>query len=194
VRAELPNIQLPQRRYHTTNDPVMTTELLDYFFNQRTQGFQYLSEREKALLHSIYSLPEYKAVLPPVFVDTDLQSSLRQHQRYVIKCPGTFGADVDGKTTRYDLKLVEFSEYGFLAHSKVPLPTKVWGEVTIQLGNEERSTVRAMAVRGKTDGMHGFYGFRLAETDVSWRKFIGALKSGTTHDDLDHASVFLADE
>jgi len=49
-------------------------------------------------------------------------------------------------------------------------------------------------VRGKTDGMHGFYGFRLAETDVSWRKFIGALKSGTTHDDLDHASVFLADE
>jgi GNAT superfamily N-acetyltransferase len=194
MRLKLPNIQVPNRRYFTTNDPVMTPELLDYFFNQRTHGFQHLSEREKALLHSIYSLPEYKAVLPPVFVDTDLQSSLRQHQRYVIKCPGTFSATVDGKTTRYDLKLVEFSEYGFLAHSKVPLPTKVWGEVMIQLGNEERSIVRAMAVRGKTDGMHGFYGFRLAETDVSWRKFIGALKSGTTHDDLDHASVFLADE
>ena len=101
---------------------------------------------------------------------------------------------VEGRTTGYDLKLIEFSEYGFLAHSKVPLPTQVWGEVIIQLGNEERSIVRAVAVRGRTDGVHGFYGFRLAETDLSWRKFIGALKSGTTHDDLDNASVFLADE
>ena len=194
LRLKLPNIQVPNRRYFTTNDPVMTPELLDYFFNLRTHGFAHLNEREKALLHSIYSLPEYKALLPPVFVDTDLQSSLRQHQRYVIKCPGSFGVTVEGRTTGYDLKLIEFSEYGFLAHSKVPLPTQVWGEVIIQLGNEERSIVRAVAVRGRTDGVHGFYGFRLAETDLSWRKFIGALKSGTTHDDLDNASVFLADE
>ncbi len=64
VRTELPNIQLPQRRYHTTNDPVMTTELLDYFFNQRTQVFEHLSNREKMLLHAIYDLPEHQKMLP----------------------------------------------------------------------------------------------------------------------------------
>jgi predicted alpha/beta-fold hydrolase len=38
-RRRLPNIQLPQRRFYTTNDPVLTPELLDYFFNVRTNVF-----------------------------------------------------------------------------------------------------------------------------------------------------------
>jgi hypothetical protein len=37
--ASLPNIQLPNRRFFTTNDPVMTPELINYFFNQRTTVF-----------------------------------------------------------------------------------------------------------------------------------------------------------
>jgi len=33
TEIRLPNIQLPARRFYTTNDPVLTPELLDYFFN-----------------------------------------------------------------------------------------------------------------------------------------------------------------
>ena len=193
TKLKMPNIVLPNRRYFTTNDPVMTTELLDYFFNQRTNVFRILSTREKMLLHSIYNLPEHQKMLPAIDHAPEGGKHLRQHQRYSLKCPGNFLVDVEGKTEVATLRVVELSNFGFLAHSKVAIPTKQWGDATIQLGNNEQSTVRAMAVRGKDNGGNIFYGFTLAEPDLAWRKFVGALTSGVTHEDLDHATRFLKD-
>lgn len=48
-------------------------------------------------------------------------------------------------------------------------------------------------VRGKHKGPFGFYGFKLVEPDLPWRKLVGVLKSGMTHEDLDNASRFLPD-
>ena len=36
VETKLSNIQFPNRPFYTTNDPVLTPELLDYFFNEKT--------------------------------------------------------------------------------------------------------------------------------------------------------------
>ncbi|MEO8857149.1 MAG: hypothetical protein ABI343_09165 [Burkholderiaceae bacterium] len=193
TRLKLPNIVLPNRRYYTTNDPVMTTELLDYFFNQRTQVFQGLGTRERMLLHSIYNLPEHQKMLPPLEDAPTDGKHLRQHQRYSLKCPGNFVILIDGKKEVCGLRVVELSNFGFLAHSKMQIPTKQWGDATIQLGNNEQSTVRAMAIRGKDNGGNMFYGFTLAEPDRAWRKFVGALTSGVTHEDLDNATRFLVD-
>lgn len=191
VRTRLRNIVMPRRRYFTTNDPVMTPDLLDYFFNQRTRTFQNLSEREKGLLHFIYNLPEYKQVLPTDFSESNFPSRQRKHQRYSLKCPGSFSVISPEKIDVYALRVVEFSDDGFLAHSKVPLPINVWGEARIQLGREEKSIIKAMAIRGNHKGAHWFYGFKLAEADLPWRKLVGVLESGTTHEDLDNASRFL---
>jgi len=193
TKLKMPNILLPNRRYFTTNDPVMTTELLDYFFNQRTEVFKTLSMREKLLLHSIYNLPEHQKMLPSIDHMPKARTDLRQHQRYSLKCPGTFLTYVDGKAAVARLRVVELSNFGFLAHSKIAIPTKQWGDATIQLGSSEQSTVRAMAVRGKNNGDNIFYGFTLAEPDKAWRKFVGALTSGVTHEDLDNATRFLPD-
>lgn len=193
LRTRLPNIRMPSRRYFTTNDPVITPDLLDYFFNICTPTFQNLGEREKGLLHSIYNLPEYKQVLPAVSSESSFQPPQRKHQRYSIKCPGSFSVTGPEKTDVYALQVVELSDDGFLAHSKVPLPANVWGEAAILLGNEEKSVTRAMVVRGKHRGRHGFYGFKLVEPDLPWRKLVGVLKSGMTHEDLNNASRFLPD-
>ena len=193
LRTRLRNIVMPGRRYFTTNDPVMTADLLDYFFNRCTQTFLNLNEREKGLLHSIYNLPEYKQVLPTVFSESNFRVRQRMHQRYSLKCPGTFSVLSSENTDVYALRVVELSDDGFLAHSKAPLPASVWGEASIRLGSEERSRVQAMVIRGKHNGSYGFYGFKLAEPDLPWRKLVGVLKSGTTHEDLDNASRFLQD-
>ncbi|MBC7704343.1 MAG: hypothetical protein H7274_10440 [Rhodoferax sp.] len=193
TKLKMPNIVLPNRRYFTTNDPVMTTELLDYFFNQGTNVFRILSTREKMLLHSIYNLPEHQKMLPAINHVPEDGRHLRQHQRYSLKCPGNFLVQMDGKAELASLRVVELSNFGFLAHSKVAIPTKQWGDATIQLGNNEQSTVRAMAVRGKDNGGNIFYGFTLAEPDRAWRKFVSALTSGVTHEDLDNATRFLPD-
>lgn len=193
MRTKLRNIVMPSRRYFTTNDPVMTADLLDHFFNLRTQTFHQLSERERGLLHSIYNLPGYKRVLPVVFSESSFRNRQRKHQRYSLKCPGSFCAIGTENSPVQSLRVVELSDDGFLAHSKDPLPTGVWGEVNIHLGSEERSVMKAMVMRGKHNGNSGFYGFKLAEPDLPWRKLVGALKAGTTHDDLDNATQFLLD-
>ena len=197
VRLKMPNIQLPNRRYFTTNDPVMTTDLLDHFFNKRTQVFQNLGMREKIMLQSIYNLPEHQRMLPSIESDDATEAEgksgklLRQHQRYSLKCPGNFKLEVEGKTETTTLRVIELSNFGFLAHAKGRIPTKLWGKATIQLGNNEQSTVQAMAVRGKDNGENIFYGFMLADPDKAWRKFVNALTVGVTHEDLEHATRFL---
>jgi len=200
VKVKLPNIVLPGRRYFTTNDPVMTTDLLDHFFNQRTQVFEALGMRERLMLHSIYNLPEHQRMLPSIEEADDGARKksdgkhLRQHQRYSLMCPGNFMlTSPEGKTKVTSLRVVELSNFGFLAHAKDEIPTRMWGKATIHLGTSEESTVRAMAVRGKLKDGKGFYGFTLAEPDTAWRKFVGALTAGVTHEDLDNATRFMAD-
>jgi len=193
LRTELSNIVMPGRRYFTTNDPVMTPDLLDYFFNQKTQTFQNMDDRERGLMHSIYDLPEYQHVLPTVFSDSDFQRRHRSHERYSLKCPGSFSIAMPEKMDTHPIQVVEFSDDGFLANSKTSLPMNVWGEASIRLGSEEKSTVKATVVRGKFKGSYGFYGFRIVEPDLPWRKLVSVLKAGTTHEDLNDASRFLAD-
>lgn len=193
VHTRLPNIVMPSRRYFTTNDPVMTPDLLDYFFNQRTQTFQQLSERRKGLLHPIYNLPEYQPILPTYCSESNPEAPQRMHQRYSFKCPGRFTVISLGKTDVYSLQVVELSEGGFLAHAKEALPMNVWGEARIRLGHKERSITKAMVIHDKNKDSHGSYGFKLAEPDLPWRKLVGALQSGTTYEDLDNATQFLQD-
>lgn len=43
---KLPNIEFPHRRFYTTNDPVLTPDLIDYFLNVRRDTFRNLSARK----------------------------------------------------------------------------------------------------------------------------------------------------
>lgn len=188
IQSKLPNIKLPLRRFYTTNDPVLTPELIDYFFNQRTQVFENLSERKKALLHSIYDLPEYQRVLPPV-ADNNPDVLVRRHQRFSVKCPARLSIITpEGKENKVALEVIQVSRYGFQARSREPVPLDVWGEATIQLGRSEVSRIKASASR---DTGNGFYGFRLGEPDLIWRKFVTALYHGSTHGDLQQATRFM---
>lgn len=192
IDVKLPNIKLPERRYYTTNDPVLTPELLDHFFNRRTEVFAELDDHKKALLHSIYDLAEYRRVLPPVPQSDDGTQRTRQHKRFYIKAPARLTVEVSvGQRQRYPLEVIEISKYGFQAHSKEAIPLNVWSEATVYLGRTDISTVKALALREKANGFNGFYGFRLGEPDIVWSKCVSALQQGQTQDDLEHATLFL---
>jgi len=193
MRSRLKNIVMPSRRYFTTNDPVMTPELLDYFFNRCTNAFDKLGQHQRRLLHAIYNNEDYAKVLPPLEEAQDSQIGQRKHLRYSLICPAEFLYPDHGKTATSRLRVVELSETGFFAYTKQELPERVWGEAIVQLGTNEKSAVRAMVTRSKHNGEGGMYGFKLDEPDLAWRKFVGALQSGTTHDDLAHATQFLGD-
>lgn len=189
--TKLPNIRMPLRRFYTTNDPVLTPELLDHFFNVRTKGFASLSDRKKAILHSIYDLPEYKRVLPEVPAPKD-DPNVRRHKRFSVKCPASLSIlGADGHNEEIQIEVVEVSRYGFQAHSHKPLPMEVWSDATIQLGRAETSRIKVQAIHEYEPGDNALYGFRLGEPDLIWRKFVTALYHGATHGDLDNATRFL---
>jgi hypothetical protein len=191
MRLRLKNIIMPSRRYYTTNDPVMTPALLDYFFNRCTSTLEKLNCRDRARLRSIYDTPRYANVLPTVFEDSVPDARQRKHQRYSLKCPGNLTYAGSNTNESIELRVVEVSETGFLAYSKVPVHLDTWGSVEVQLGVNEKSKVNAKATRGKHHDSYGFYGFQLGEPDLAWKKFVGVLKSGITHDDMDNATRFL---
>ena len=198
TQVKLPNIKLPQRRFYTTNDPVLTPELLDHFFNVRTSVFARLSDRKKSLMHTIYDLPAYQAVLPscPAVLPEipegkQDEAHRRRHRRFSVRCPAKFlTVAADGTESCISLELVQLSRYGFQAHTLALVPINVWGEMTIQLGPAEVSRIQVSASR-ESEG--GIYGFRLGEPDLIWRKFVNALYSGSTHADLEDATRFMTD-
>ncbi|WP_325394888.1 GNAT family N-acetyltransferase [Undibacterium sp.] len=182
---KMPNIKLPLRRYYTTNDPVLTPELLDHFFNQRTEVFANLSERQKLLLHSIYDIPEYLPVLPTLSSSRP-HAPIRRHERFSMRCPGqlTIKAD-DGAVRKVDIDVVQVSTSGFLASIRAPIPLQTWGNVMVKLGKADVSYLQVEAVRSMGKD---FYGFTFDNPDTNWKTFVSALYQGSTHKDLQNAS------
>ena len=181
----LPNIKLPQRRYFTTNDPVMTPELLDHFFNVRSQVFEGLDDRRKSLLWSIYNAVEYRSVLPMMNSAAPVANHpLRQHQRYSIRCPGEVVIEMSDGQRSFLLNVIELSFSGFQAECKLDLPTGSSGVANIELGKGEESHVTIRVMRRKDTEFGSFYGFKLEEPDGVWRRCVAALESGQTSGDL----------
>jgi len=190
VQTALPNIALPARPYHVTNDPVMTPALLDHFFNHRTQVFGALSLRQRVLLHAIYDLAEYREVLP-LLPSGRLppQAAPRRHQRYTLKCPARLRLDsATDDDAPLEIEVVEVSLDGFRALVPRPLPLDTWGLATVELGLGVRSMLRVSAVRGVRPGAAGVYGFCIESPDPAWRLCVAALEGGRTHRDLQPAT------
>lgn len=181
---DLPNIKWPVRRYHTTNDPVMTPALLDHFFNKKVPLLSSLDDRKKSLLWSIYSMAEYRAVLPMLQGLVLESHPLRQHQRYSIRCPAVVTIASSEGSRNYVLQVIEVSLSGFQAECRIDVPLDVDGLATVDLGRLERSNVTVRIIRRKEIDGTMFYGFKLLESDACWRDCVAALEVGLTSRDL----------
>jgi hypothetical protein len=191
TEVRLPNIVAPHKRFFTTTDPVMTPALIDHFFNQRTQTFSHLRLRELMLLHSIYDLPEYKGVLPPVPADAPRSEMRRRtHRRFSVICPGEFSTRLFGLRRSFEFTVFECSASGFRARSSTSLPEGKSGTVTIELGASDTSTMAVTVLRLGSHDRHIAL-VRIDKPDLAWRKFVGALGKARTHGELEEATRFL---
>jgi len=184
IETRLDNIRLPVRRFFTTNDPVLTPAMMDHFFNRRTRVFESLSDRQRLLLRSIYDRPEYRAVLPAPSEGAQELLTLRQHQRFSIRCPARLAVRSYGAVLLYPLQVIELSLQGFQAECTLPLPEGTCGWVEIDLGHNEQARARATAVRRHEVAGQVFYGFSVPLPDAAWQHCVVALQTGSTHSDL----------
>jgi hypothetical protein len=192
VDLKMPNIAFPDKRFFTTNDPVMTPELLDYFFNQRTQVFARLDDDEKRLLHSIYDLPAYKAVLPELPPDKDAGPTRmrRRHRRFSVICPATLQLGTGVQAQSYQLEVVECWMAGFRARAQTALPIDVPCTAQIELGHADHSQLAVRVLR-KAHANSNTFVLQVDEPDLAWRKFVHALRKAATYGDLDNATRYL---
>lgn len=175
TKVRLPNIAFPDRRYYTTNDPVMTPEMLDYFFNQATDGFSQLDDRQRRLLHEIYHEDDYRAVLPAL-PQRPQGAVLRRQHRYSLRCPAHLRL-VRPTGPSLDLDVVDISMNGFLAQAPQPLPEHGLGEVSVQLGAGIVARNEAEIVRRVPSGETLLYGFKLEQPCPEWRRCVSDLEA-----------------
>lgn len=172
TKVTLPNIKFPERTYFTTNDPVMSPALLDHFFNKRTQVFDQLDERRRRLLKAIYHEDIYRDVLPVVADGPVVLEPLRRHRRYSLKCPARLDFTGEGGPDTVEMEVIDASLNGFLARAKRPLPNGVRGVVSVQLGAGLVAEADAVVVRCITAKGGPYFGFRVENPDLDWRRSI----------------------
>ncbi len=183
-KSRLTNIVAPQRPFFTTNDPVLTPAMMDYFFNRRTQVFAGLDDRQRALLRSIYDHAAYAGVVPAPALTAGPGLALRAHQRFSIRCPARLVLALDGARSVHVLQVIELSLHGFQAECALPLPEGSSGRVEIDLGRQQTTRVMTIVVRRTLGRGVAHCGFMVAEPDAAWRRCVAALQSGRTHADL----------
>jgi hypothetical protein len=181
VWHRLPHIQAPLRRYHTTNDPVMTEALIEHFFLHRTQAYKSLDTRRQLLLRTLYRLDRSGRGTSP---ELEPASFLRAHPRYSIACPARWRPDGGG--TDMPVRVVDMSLSGCRLESAAALASGQRGRLTVELGQGECSVVEAAIVRkGPVHaGAPASYGFRVLTPDAAWTACVEALERGRTHADL----------
>ncbi|KQW43194.1 MULTISPECIES: GNAT family N-acetyltransferase [unclassified Roseateles] len=184
VTLSLSNIKLPKRRYFTTNDPVLTPAILDYFFNERSKVFEHLDDRHKALLWSIYDQPEFRAVLPMLSGSATGFHPMRRHQRFSLRCPAELRVRLHDSDRSIVMTVIEISLLGFQAQSKLDIPIGVEGAVWVELGASERAMLDVKVMRHHHGDTGEFYGFKVAEPDEAWRRCVSALETEHVAGDL----------
>ena len=189
VDLAMPNIVFPGKRFYTTNDPVMTPELLDNFFNRRTQVFARLSNDELRLFHDIYDLPAYRAVLPSHTEASKEAQATRRHRRFSVICPAdlSFGAPASAD---FKIQVIECSMLGFRARCAQALPLGQDGSARIDLGRADHSELPVRVLRKASQGKDT-YVLQVHQPDLAWRKFVHALHKASTHGDLEKATRYL---
>ncbi|HMO46546.1 MAG TPA: GNAT family N-acetyltransferase [Rubrivivax sp.] len=174
TQVSMPNIRFPARRYHTTNDPVMSPQLLQHFFSHRTRVFDRLDDRQRALLRAVYPHEAYRSVLP-VPRQAALRHKMRSFRRYSVKCPAQFQTEA---APAIAIDILDGSRHGFLARTDRELTPLGAGAARIQLGADVVTTERVRVVRRVANASGHYYGFEIASPSADWTRFVQSLESG----------------
>ena len=173
TETELAEISYPPRPWHTSNDPMLTPELLDHFFHEHTV-FNDLDDRRQSLLHSIYREPEWARVLPRRACGKDAPHSMRRETRHSMSCPATLMAPGHHSAAQR-VTIVEISGHGFLARTTRSLAVGTRCSLTAELGRGVLSHALAEVVRQAKSDAGQLYGFHIENPDDAWLRCVAWL-------------------
>jgi hypothetical protein len=166
AETEHPSFVLPKRDLRTVNDPVMTPESLNYFFNEKSNVLETLSDEEKHTLFYLYDSEEHRRILPA----PNQERPLRVKKRFDVDCSARLL--IPGKDPiTMEVKSVSRDGIGGVTERRL----RTLEVYTLQIAMSAFDIVEVRARIRWAEPRHGAYGFAIVEPGEEWLRFIDRL-------------------
>lgn len=170
---ELPNFQFPERKMTQTIDPVWTPELFKYFFQNRTNLFERMSDREIHALQDIYRLTPMEKHLPQANSNPP-HPPRRSAQRHPVMCQALLESDQGDEP----VTLLDVSPAGFRIFSKLPMRLEGICHFRVQITPQQTLLLSAKPIWNKR---RREWGLSIVEAPLGWAEFLNHLSYQLEH-------------
>lgn len=162
--------EFPERRFYSANDPVLTPQLLDHFFNYKTSILSQLSPEQLDYIRYIYDSSEYNQVIPHSLTNLTYLN-LRRGKRFPVNCPGRIMSH-----SPIEFNINNVSPNGFSAHlngQHMLILNQIF-DVNVMINDYEVCSIKAKVVWKKSQSE---YGFCLIKSSQNWNQFLEHLET-----------------
>lgn len=139
VEARLPNLILPKQKYFTTPLSVMSPALIEYFFGNRSDVLNQLTEEDRTALNNIYFFDSYKQVVGP-------SATTRKYPRFSVFCQGQL--TTNNRENVQKITVLEASQKGLGLRLQGPFSTNFEKSalLSMNIGTDERGQTKQIQV------------------------------------------------
>lgn len=162
------NFIFPDRNYFKVSDPVMTPELLDYFFNKVTSILADMTQDQRNTIAALYDNDDYRKVIPGA-MNARNEKTPRIVKRFDFSAKGRVHAGKQ-RVIRMDVKNV--SETGFMAVLEDKIRFGTVFQVNIAIGDFDIADLIVFPVWTNQSNL---YGFQIEVATPNWYHLIGNL-------------------
>lgn len=166
---------LPEREFNAVADPVLTPEMMTYFFAEQSDVFKKLSPVQIRTLRWIYDSEEYPRVLPKSD-NGDEESEKRASPRFDTICQARLQFPAEGAERFIYMRVLDASLNGMRAVLSADIRFGLTYELHISLSPFAVAKVRGYPVWSDRDRI---YGFRITDWDTHWATYIAHLEERT---------------
>lgn len=172
VESKISNFQFPERIYNNISDPVITPELLNYFFIEKTDTLKNMSPFELAVLKNLYKDREYQYLLSDFLKNSSEVKFHRSDERFELKSSAILLATKNSPNRIVNVHDVSLN--GVMIYSPIKLQFEGRQRICIVLGPKIYSY---LYIEPKWTNGLGHYGFKIVHNDHAWIDFIDHLQS-----------------
>ncbi len=159
TKLKIENILFPKRQFPKISDPVMTPELLNYFFREKTQIFDVLSEEERRVLSKIYTYQTYKKIVPPSeHADRDNRFETKLHGNITLS-----------QAHALQVVVLNVSQKGICCQLGRNIRFGATYELEIKFDGK---IAEKLTIRPRWTDYAGMFGFEIERSEKTWNAFI----------------------
>jgi hypothetical protein len=182
------NFQFPDREFLHANDPVMTYELIDYFFKRRTSLMFEFSDREICILRGMYDHPKFAALFEDLKpLPSEAFRNERKEFRFDVNCPGR--TLVKGEVNYpIDVSVISASKNGMMIFTKANLPSGASLQLQVAISSRHKVQMDVISVWDQGQKKHGL---QIVQSNEQWESFVEYLGNLLNHETLSPSTVKL---